>query len=302
MVTTRDSIGCWIGLVYLVTAAMRLFSLLYTKIMLWFRRPHVLIYFAILSFLESSVFPLTACSTHNTMAPVIEGWRQSAHAESSCRVNRGDTLYSIAWRYGLDYRELAKMNHISAPYTLRKGQLLQLVPPVLVHAKSYAKSTDHKNSEITTAVLPQKQPLVRENSLPHLPSTIPSSESPETFKWFWPAQGKVVRRFTGPAGMSKGIDIAGQSGDPVKVATDGKVVYCGSGLKGYGELIIVKHNDEFLSAYAHNRKLLVREGQQLKAGQVIAEMGSSDAPRTLLHFEIRRAGKPVDPLVYLSKK
>jgi len=120
--------------------------------------------------------------------------------------------------------------------------------------------------------------------------------------WSWPANGAVIGLFSSNNSLNKGIDIAGELGQPVFAASDGAVVYAGSGLRGYGELVIIKHNDTYVSAYGHNRRLLVREGQQVKAGQTIAEMGSTGTDRVKLHFEIRRQGKPVDPQQYLPKR
>jgi lipoprotein NlpD len=127
--------------------------------------------------------------------------------------------------------------------------------------------------------------------------------SSASLTWQWPATGSLIGRFaTGRATSNKGIDIAGEAGDPVRAAAAGSVVYSGSGLLGYGQLVIIKHNDQFLSAYAHNRRLLVKEGDQIKAGEKIAEMGSSGAEKVKLHFEIRRSGKPVNPETYLPKR
>jgi lipoprotein NlpD len=120
--------------------------------------------------------------------------------------------------------------------------------------------------------------------------------------WAWPAGGTVIGRFSSNGSLNKGIDIAGELAQPVLAASDGAVVYAGSGLRGYGELVIIKHSDTYVSAYGHNRRLLVQEGQQVKAGQTIAEMGSTGTDRVKLHFEIRRQGKPVDPLQYLPKR
>ena len=120
--------------------------------------------------------------------------------------------------------------------------------------------------------------------------------------WAWPANGMLIGKFSSNGSLNKGIDIAGELGQPVLAAADGAVVYAGSGLRGYGELVIIKHSDAYVSAYGHNRRLLVREGQQVKVGQHIAEMGSTGADRVKLHFEIRRQGKPVDPLQYLPRR
>lgn len=198
-------------------------------------------------------------------------------------VRRGDTLYSIAWAAGLDYRRLARWNGISPPYLIRPGQNLRLTAPPAgerPRATAAAKPRPPRRAARPTAAQPTASATVK--------------------KWVWPTTGKVITRFS--ATRNKGIDIQGRDGQPVRSAAPGRVVYAGSGLRGYGKLIIVKHNEIFLSAYAHNRKLLVAEGSQVSRGQAIAEMGSSGTNQVKLHFEIRRRGVPVDPLRYLPKR
>lgn len=213
-------------------------------------------------------------------------------------VSRGETLYSIAWRYGRDFKELAAINRISAPYRIYPGQRLRVTgnaPPVSIAAKKApARTKKPKPSSDTKAT------RKRSKSLTHAkPSKTASRSSSGPIRWHWPVEGKVISRFQSQDPLRKGVDIAGEKGESVLAAANGTVIYAGSALRGYGKLLIVKHSEEFLSAYAHNHKLLVQEGSEVKAGQRIAELGSSGTDRNKLHFEIRRNGQPVDPLAYL---
>jgi lipoprotein NlpD len=198
-------------------------------------------------------------------------------------VERGDTLYSIATRNGISVLDLASWNGLAPPYTIYPGQRLQLYPGPRVAA---APRATRPSGGSTRPVPP--------------PVVVAPPVSP--FAWRWPTEGTVVGRFVGGEPTKQGVDIAGSEGAPVRAAADGTVVYSGAGLVGYGELVIVKHGDQWLSAYGHNRKRLVNEGQLVKAGEPIAEMGHSGAPRDMLHFEIRYTGKPVDPLLYLPPR
>lgn len=183
------------------------------------------------------------------------------------RVQPGDTLYSIAWRYDLDYRVLADWNRIRPPYTIFPGQVLRLRAPA------------------GRTPAPRRGPIRR--------------PAPA---WRWPTAGPVVQAFRGGGPGRGGVEIRGRLGQPVYAAAAGRVVYSGSGLPGYGQLIIIKHNDNYLSAYGYNRRLLVREGQQVRAGQAIAEMGAVGRQGPMLYFEIRRDGWPVDPLRLLPRR
>lgn len=213
-------------------------------------------------------------------------------------VKRGDTLFSIAFRYGWDWKALAAKNNIAAPYTIVPGQSIRFdgragtVPSggtttTVVSSSSGSKTTVTKRPVATTATPVNTAPL-------------PAGPAPKG--WGWPADGILIGKFSSNGSLNKGIDIAGDLGQPVLAASDGSVVYAGSGLRGYGELVIIKHSDTYVSAYGHNRRLLVREGQQVKVGQKIAEMGSTGTDRVKLHFEIRRQGKPVDPLQFLPRR
>ena len=207
-------------------------------------------------------------------------------------VNKGDTMYGIAFRNGIDVRDLASWNGIGAPYTIYPGQHLRLYPK----GSSYVATTPSKPG----APKPTSPKPVTPAPRPATPVPPPPAASP--IAWTWPANGTILNRYVAGEPTKQGIDIGGNGGDPVRAAGDGVVVYSGAGLVGYGELIIVKHNEAWLSAYGHNRKRLVNEGQLVKAGQQIAEMGRTGAAREMVHFEIRYNGKPVDPQAYLPKR
>lgn len=223
-------------------------------------------------------------------------------------VAAGDTLYSIAWRYGYDYHELAAWNHIAAPYRIYPGQQLVIIPPSVSVAGSGAGSPGD-----TTDTTANPAPADNGNtSAPAVTQAVKPTQSVSVEKtvwsphrsnvtWRWPTKGNVKRGFT-DSGSKKGIDISGMLGQPVYAAAAGDVVYSGNGLVGYGNLVIIKHNDTFLSAYGNNRRLLVKEGEHVSAGQQIAEMGQTGKDGAILHFEIRQEGKPVDPLRYLPRK
>jgi lipoprotein NlpD len=221
-------------------------------------------------------------------------------------VHPGETLYSIAWRFDLNYRELARWNGISAPYTIYPGQRLRMNPP---------PGTRYAVSSRTVKAAPVREPKVhvpatRPRAAPARPSariahrSSPAVSAHAVLHWIWPAKGKLSERFTSGSGGSRGIDITGRMGEPVVAAAAGQVVYSGSGLPSYGKLLIIQHNERYLTAYAHNEKLLVHEGDVVRQGQEIATMGRSgtNIHRPTLHFEIRRDGEPVDPLHYLPQQ
>ena len=224
-------------------------------------------------------------------------------------VKRGDTLFSIAFRYGWDWKALAARNGIPEPFTIRPGQTIRFdgrsdpAPVVATSAPVVTSSatTSSGSGSVKTTVI-SKPVAVTPVVIPPAATTpgVAAERSPSG--WAWPASGVLIGKFSSNGSLNKGIDIAGDLGQPVLAASDGSVVYAGSGLRGYGELIIIKHSDTYVSAYGHNRRLLVREGQQVKAGQTIAEMGSTGTDRVKLHFEIRRQGKPVDPLQFLPRR
>lgn len=209
-------------------------------------------------------------------------------------VQRGDTLYSIAWQHGLNTRQLAGMNAIRAPYTIYTGQRLRVKPG----GKPSVAAASSPNPPSRAATRPVAQAVSTPKPVTASTPAPPGAVS----QWVWPAKGPLLRGYHPDSSGKKGIDIGGTTGQPVIAAADGKVVYSGSGLVGYGRLIIVKHNESLLSAYGHNSELLATEGDWVKAGRVIAKMGSSGTDRTLLYFEIRKEGKPVNPLRYLPKR
>jgi lipoprotein NlpD len=239
-------------------------------------------------------------------------WNPGVHT-----VRAGETLYSIAWQYGYDYQSLARWNGIRAPYTIRVGQRLRVKPPARstpppgpppARTRSSSRPAAPVASRSASAKPAPQAPASRPTAaspVARAPAPKPSSaeaKSAGPLRWRWPVEGPLVRRFKAAEPGKKGINIAGRIGQPVRAAAPGTVVYAGSGLVGYGRLIIVKHNKQYLSAYGHNQKLIATEGMEVEAGQVIAHMGNSGTNRTQLHFEIRRDGKPVDPLRYLPKR
>lgn len=236
---------------------------------------------------------LCGCAVGNP-PPVVDIYGRDAQAgpvrSGSHQVQRGETLYSIAWRYGWDYRALARANRIAAPYTIYPGQTIVFSGP----AKSAkpARPAPSKPAGGATSTPVKSTP-------PPTPSS-PAQVGP--VRWQWPADGKLLERFSNGASGRGGIAIGGHRGAPVRAAAAGRVVYKGSGLTGYGNLLIIKHNDRWLSAYAHNDEMLVKEGERVVAGARIATMGASGTFRTQLHFEIRRDGQPIDPLTLLPKR
>lgn len=246
-------------------------------------------------------------------------------------VRRGDTLYGIALDFGLDYREIAEWNAIANPNLIRVGDVLRLRAPAgAAPAQSAPAEAIAQTKPVTVAAPPESHPLAppvpvtqpraaaskpdagtiarieprRPESSPAAKPGPPASQAQaddeDSVDWGWPANGKIVARFSEPA--SKGVDIAGKLGDPVIASAGGKVVYSGSGLRGYGRLVIIKHTKNYLSAYAHNNQIFVKEGQNVVKGQKIGEIGTSDTDSPKLHFEIRRFGKPVDPMKFLPER
>jgi len=220
-----------------------------------------------LFFILMSCLFLSACDTGVNYAPVTEiASIEPVPSSGVHRVVHGESLYEIAWRYGLDYRTLASLNHLHSPYILHTGQYI---------------------------ILRGKASLVFKPA-PPLPIKIFSH--PGKIAWLWPVNATAEAYVL----HNKGIDIPGKMGTPILATAAGEVVYAGDGLRGYGNLIIIKHNNVYLSAYAHNKKMLVKEGQFVSQGQKIAEMGSTGTNKVMLHFEIRQAGNPVNPLSLLT--
>ena len=288
---------------------------------------------------------LLGCASSGSRAPVSDltlnsskspvKLSASARQLKSYRVKKGDTLYSIAWRTGLDVKTLAKRNNLQAPYTIYPGQRLNLreqkqsnyvqhqksviknaksepssqkadeKSPIRCTAQNCIKRADNKLVDKKTKAYSgnQSNEKVAQPEKITAPKTTEQKTTAEKITtWRWPAQGKLSKSFSASQAGMKGISIANQRGTAIYATTSGQVVYAGSGLRGYGNLIIIKHNYDYLSAYAHNEKLLVGENQQVKAGQKIALMGDSGSDSVHLHFEIRYRGKSVDPLRYLTKR
>lgn len=267
---------------------------------------------------------LAACSTAPKKLPtdaekakLSESVKQPLPALSYpyYRVKAGDTLYSIALRHDKDYKDLGKLNNLDEKFTIYVDQKLVLEDETSPKANTQAVT----NTKITAKPLPvvkatNKAPEVNKNPVnsdtkkatetvvkntPSVGTNVQASTKNGSLTWSWPMTGTLLKRFSTEGVGSKGIDIAGKRGDIVKAAADGVVVYAGEGLVGYGKLIILRHNDEYITAYAHNDRLIANEGQRIKLGQTIAEVGSTGTDRDKLHFEIRYKGKPIDPLTML---
>ena len=222
-------------------------------------------------------------------------------------VKPGDTLIRIGLDTGQNFRDIVRWNNLENPNLIEVGQVLRVVAPVSTTADNGVVTRPVASGSVstTTVAAPAKPassaPGTTATAAAPAASPAPAASAGEDdIAWIWPAQGSLIAGFD--EAKNKGYDISGKAGDPVVASADGRVVYSGAGLRGYGNLIILKHNNTFLTAYAHNQTLLVKEDQSVKKGQKIAEMGNSDADRVKLHFEIRRQGKPVDPARYLPPK
>ncbi|MGD8927741.1 MAG: peptidoglycan DD-metalloendopeptidase family protein [Lysobacterales bacterium] len=231
-------------------------------------------------------------------------------SEGRYRVRRGDTLHAIAFSFGLDWRDLAAWNGIGSPYQIYPDQELRLSPPPVKASRPAASSPppprpvarkaqpdDTKPAPASDSAAPRSKPSPAPSSEPPKPRPQPSAADPGV--WLWPTDGRLLSRFAANDPSRNGIEIGGVEGQPVIAAAGGKVVYSGNGLIGYGELIIIKHSDRLLSAYANNKRRLVSEGQTVAAGERIAEMGRNERNQAMLHFEIRVNGTPQDPLKFL---
>lgn len=254
-----------------------------------------ILYFVSRGLVAACLLVLAGCAGYTSVDQKFDGTSPVRSSGNIHVVQKKETLFSVAWRYGWDYKELASANSIRPPYTIYPGQKLN-VGRSLAKTNKRSKNTGKtltKSKVASTAATPSAY-----KNTSSAPKPVQSGQPPN---WQWPSKGKLIAKFSSKSPVNKGIDIAGRLGESVHAAAAGSVVYAGSGLLGYGNLVIIKHNEQFLSAYAHNKKLLVKESQQVKAGQVIAEIGSSGTDQVKLHFEIRRQGKPVDPIKYLPK-
>ena len=288
--------------------------------------------------MAASLVVLTACETVKQPAPVEDrsiplvappakpAPEEPKDKEGYYTVHKGDTLIRIAFDRGLNYRDLAAWNNLANPDDIKVDQVLRLTQPEGVQLaavptppqiektpppprKSAPKGEKRAYSDSAVADLqksdergdkPAMVASVAPAALPAVPPAAVVSAEDRDLSWTWPSDGRVVAQFD--EGKNKGIDIAGRAGQQVLAAERGKVMYAGSGIRGYGNLVIVKHSNSLLSAYAHNRAILVKEGQEVRRGQAIAEMGDSDTDTVKLHFEIRQQGKPVDPSKFLPNR
>ena len=217
-------------------------------------------------------------------------------------VRKGDTLIGIALDAGADYRDIAAMNQLANPNIIQLDRTL-CVRRAAKNSKKPSVATTSPNAKTTDKTTQNDKPVtVSKKPVEDMPSTSAATAAAmaDGVRFAWPAKGKVIAGFN--ESSNKGINIAGKRGEPVDAAADGKVVYAGSGLRGYGNLVIIKHEGNYLTAYAHNSKILVKEGESVKRGQRIADMGDSDADTAMLHFEVRRQGKPVDPMKFLTQR
>lgn len=241
---------------------------------------------------------IIACTGKYSSPVTNRGIEKRPVSHSSIHIVKpGETLYSIAWQYGLDYSEIARWNHIRVPYNIFPTQKLQVKPPSKTVSNRAEKNKPAGYNKKKKKAEKKKKAKKKKSSrvIGHAINNV------KIVSWSWPVKGKILRGFSAASSGKKGIAIKGKRGQKIRAAASGKVVYSGGGLLRYGKLIIIKHNKSFLSAYAHNDKLLVKEGEWVKANQPIATMGSSGTNRTMLHFEIRKNGKPVNPVRYLPK-
>ena len=278
---------------------------------------------------------LGACTSNLRQAPVVERTPKlrpvvpvttevPRDERGFYTVKRGDTLLRIALDYGQHYRDLVTWNKLADPNDIKVDQVLRVVPPenvVGVHTMPVVAPPPSEPRTVQPPVPRKSSPkgdkrAYSDSALAELrgdgaakvavadkiiaPGAVANATDDDKLSWMWPSEGKIVATFD--EGKNKGIDIAGRAGQQVMAAGTGKVMYAGSGIRGYGNLVIVKHSNSLLSAYAHNRSIMVKEGQNVSRGQVIAEMGDSDSDSVKLHFEIRQQGKPVDPSKFLPKR
>ena len=252
-------------------------------------------------------------STPNAMRPEsLKTYGSKLRPGRPYVVIRGDTLYATAFRLGIDFKELAARNNIGPPFTIKVGQTLSTdIAVVTPSEKNSSRLTKTPKSKKTPSkVSKTTKPTVSSPKSSKVTTAIKKSSSASkprsnvvtqpVSRWRWPSEGKVIRTYS--SNLHKGIDLSGDRGDPVRAVASGKVVYAGTGVTGYGSLLIIKHNDTYLSAYGHNERLLVSENTSVTAGQQIATMGSSGTDSVKLHFELRRRGKPVDPLTLLPMR
>ncbi|MDO6620457.1 peptidoglycan DD-metalloendopeptidase family protein [Shewanella sp. 6_MG-2023] len=285
------------------------------------------------SFQAHNPAPVTSISSN-----AGQKFNKGSITSGSYKVKRGDTLYSISWGAGQDFNKIAQYNGLKAPYTIYPGQTLKLTKPQRTKpaAKPAAKPAPKPVAVANTKSKPANKTVAKQTSAQKKPATTTNQNSTKkeldhkakpaysvkttqdktvqiakksvstlpdkVSQWNWPTKGKIVGYFSSTQQGNQGIKIAGSRGDIIKAAADGRVVYAGNALRGYGNLVIIKHNDDYLSAYAHADAILVKEKQYVNAGQTVAKMGSTGTNQVMLHFEIRLHGKSVNPLNYLPKR
>ncbi|MBU3584689.1 peptidoglycan DD-metalloendopeptidase family protein [Polynucleobacter sp. AM-26B4] len=257
----------------------------------------------IVSLAISTVVFQSGCATRSTPAPVVDrsggkGASLEPVQAGFYRIKRGDTLLRIALDHGQSHRDIAEWNNIADMNQIEVDQVIRVAPS----AKAMTSKVEVKQEKPSAAkdVVKPSDKMKDEKLAKNEAKADKSNNEPAAdagIKLSWPSKGNVIDRFD--EGKNKGIGISGKSGDPIQAAADGKVVYAGNSLRGYGNLLIVKHDNTYLTAYAHNKTLLVKEGDTVKKAQKIAEMGNTDADQVKLHFEVRKHGKPVDPMSYL---
>lgn len=254
---------------------------------------------------------LNACSTQSP-APV-RSYQHNNYNDNQVvgkgyyKVQSGDTLYRIALEHGQDYKDIVAWNNIQDPNHIVKGSVLRVAPPDSTTKTTITNSVANTNEKVEVKTLSNNIT----NTTNTTNTTTTNSETTtakvvnkniktyDNIDWSWPTTNKLTASFSA---NNKGMEFTGKSGDAILAAADGKVVYAGNGLRGYGELVIVKHNATYLTAYGHNRKILVKEGQSVKRGQKIAEMGNTDTDKVKLHFELRKQGNPINPASYLPSR
>jgi lipoprotein NlpD len=252
----------------------------------------------IISLAISTVVFQSGCATRSAPAPVVDrsggkGVSLEPVQAGFYRIKRGDTLLRIALDHGQSHRDIAEWNNIADMNQIEVDQVIRVVPPR--SAKAMASKVEVKQEKPSPSNQMKDEKLAKNEVKTEKSNNEPAADA--SIKLSWPSKGNVIDRFD--EGKNKGIGISGKSGDPIQAAADGKVVYAGNSLRGYGNLLIVKHDNTYLTAYAHNKTLLVKEGDTVKKAQKIAEMGNTDADQVKLHFEVRKHGKPVDPMSYL---
>lgn len=282
--------------------------------------------------LFASLFLLFSCSSPSGRAPIYDVKSNKGNLKSGSGtyiatgksikagqakyvVQKGDTLYSIAWRADMDVSTLIRQNRLKKPYIIRQGQLLKLQGSTSKGVVYSQKKPKSSSTSCTAQTCQQKTQLevVKKSSKAYSAKDVDENvtkkkavNNPDSSKkvadWKWPSEGKLTKTFANSAQGMKGISISNVRGTPIYAAAKGKVVYAGNGLRGYGNLIIIKHNYDYLSAYAHNENLIIKENEQVEMGQKIAVMGDSGTDNVRLHFDIRYRGKSVDPLRYLPKR